>query len=74
MLFRSGVEVPSEVRVVGYDDIELGKGFMPALTTVRQPLQEITELACHRLLELLGGARPAPEHRLIRPELMLRAT
>lgn len=71
-LLHAGIRVPEEVSVVGYDDIELGKGFRPALTTVRQPLKEITELACERLIERLGGAAIRPEHRLIMPELMVR--
>jgi LacI family transcriptional regulator len=73
-LARAGLKVPSDVSVVGYDDIELGKAFLPALTTVRQPLREITELACQRLIDRMGGADFVPEHRLLRPELMTRET
>lgn len=71
-LLHVGIRVPEEISVVGYDGIELGKGFRPSLTTVRQPLKEITELACERLLERLGGAEIRPEHRLIKPELIVR--
>lgn len=73
-LGRAGVAVPREVSVVGYDDIELGRSFLPALTSVGQPLKEITELACERLIERLGGSDTQPEQRLVRPVLMVRET
>jgi len=71
---RAGLRVPEDLAVVGYDDIELGRDFLPALTTVGQPLKEITELACERLLERLRGVKVPPEHRLLKPELKLRET
>lgn len=48
-LNAAGVSIPRDVSVVGYDDIELGRDFHPALTTVRQPLGELAALACERL-------------------------
>jgi LacI family transcriptional regulator len=73
-LLRAGIRVPEDVSVVGYDDIELGAGFEPSLTTVRQPLREITERACERLIERLEGAVIQPEHRLLQPSLVVRGS
>lgn len=44
-LQRSGKQVPEEVAVIGYDDVPIAELFIPALTTVAQPLEEICALA-----------------------------
>jgi len=49
--FRSlGLQVPQDVRVAGFDDIPTLSDYVPSLTTVRLPLEEIgrlaAELAC----------------------------
>ena len=49
-----GVDVPGDIKVVGYDDTELGKYFRPRLTTVHQPREEHAQLACSRLIEMIG--------------------
>ncbi|GAB3273530.1 LacI family DNA-binding transcriptional regulator [Microbacterium lacusdiani] len=49
--WESGVRVPQDVAVVGFDDID-GSGFLvPALTTVRQPFAELGEAALRALLD-----------------------
>ncbi|WP_336715468.1 LacI family DNA-binding transcriptional regulator [Arthrobacter sp. USHLN218] len=49
--FRSmGLEVPRDVRVAGFDDIPTLRDYVPALTTVRLPLEEIGYLAAELAL------------------------
>lgn len=50
-----GIAVPSELSLVGFDDIPLAEDLSPALTTVRQPLVEKGRLAA---AVLLGRADP----------------
>ena len=76
-LVSSGVRIPEDVSVVGYDDIELGRDFHPSLTTIRQPLERIASLACERLAQLMdsGGDRVRqtdPIRHLVKPELVIR--
>lgn len=59
-LRRLGRRVPDDVRVAGYDDIELAKHFHPPLTTVRQPIAEAGQALIAQLLSQLGGAKPQP--------------
>ena len=69
------VRVPEDMRVIGYDDTELGKFFRPKLTTVHQPREEHAKLACERLIELLEGNRGGgPLQRVIEPLMMYRET
>jgi len=64
-----GLKVPGDLSVVGFDDLPLAAASRPALTTVRQPLQEMGELAVQMLVALAGGlpqALPPPfETRLV---------
>lgn len=54
-LHHHGVNVPGQVSVVGFDDIEIAAHFVPALTTIAQPRTLIGETAAHRLLAMLQG-------------------
>lgn len=49
-----GYRVPEDIRIVGYDDIELGTYFSPKLTTIHQPKEALAEKACSKLCEILG--------------------
>jgi LacI family transcriptional regulator len=69
------VRIPDDIKVIGYDDTELGKFFRPKLTTVHQPREEHAKLACERLIELLENNRgEKPLQRVIEPLMMYRET
>lgn len=76
-LGEAGVEVPGEVSVTGFDDVE-GTGFLrPPLTTVRQDFAALAQVLMARLLpQLTNGERPqAPsEAGTVVPELVVRAS
>jgi DNA-binding LacI/PurR family transcriptional regulator len=66
----SGLNVPGDISVVGFDDIPEAAHFYPPLTTVRQNFTEIGRRAVSLLLtELQGGAAEQPT---ILPELVVR--
>lgn len=70
---RVGLSVPGELSVVGFDDIPLTQVTIPSLTTVRQPLGELSELAVSQLLALIGGEAAPPERTLrVAPTLVVR--
>ena len=58
-----GLEVPRQIAVVGYDDIELSTYFHPPLSTIRQPIRAAGRALVASLLELIEG-RPAPSLQL----------
>lgn len=71
-LQRQGVHVPDDVSVAGFDDIPSISMGLPGLTTVRQPMTQIGEVATEMLLELIEGTA-TPGRRVILPtELVLR--
>lgn len=68
-----GLDVPGDLSVVGFDDIELS-GYA-SLTTVRQPLFESGRRAAALLLEALGSSDPVPPVTdLLDLELVVRST
>jgi phosphoserine phosphatase RsbU/P len=55
-----GLEVPSDVAVVGFDDVEDARFSTPPLTTVRQPLYQQGEAAMDLVLTLIAGGKVPP--------------
>jgi DNA-binding LacI/PurR family transcriptional regulator len=72
----AGIRVPSDLSVVGFDDIKIAAHVRPALTTVRQPIGEIGRRAVELLIELIEArAAPEPLPRIVlAPELVVRAS
>jgi DNA-binding LacI/PurR family transcriptional regulator len=70
-----GVEVPSELSVVGFDDIPQAALNEPPLTTVAQPTERKGEIAAQALLAALESeTRPKPTRTLLPTELVVRGT
>ncbi len=63
LALESGVEVPRQLSVVGFDSTPYCETLRPRLTAVRQPVSEMAQLAGETILAILGGARI--EHRFI---------
>lgn len=55
--YRSGLSLPSDLSVAGFDDSPIATSVWPQLTTVRQPVMEMAQLAIEMLVEVI--ARPA---------------
>ncbi|MDP9993751.1 LacI family transcriptional regulator [Variovorax boronicumulans] len=71
---ESGVHVPDELSIVGFDDIELSAYTSPPLTTVAQPKERIGALAVDMLLERVSGKRRDARKVVLQPELRVRAS
>jgi LacI family transcriptional regulator len=67
-----GLEVPTDLSVVGFDDVPQAAQGFPGLTTVRQPLHDMGQRAARMLVETLEGS-PRESNRLELPtELIVR--
>jgi len=51
----SGLRVPEDISIVGYDDLPMAAWTSPALTTVRQPIVEKGRLAARLLIQRMKG-------------------
>jgi DNA-binding LacI/PurR family transcriptional regulator len=70
-----GLAVPSDVSVVGFDDIDLAMHTDPPLTTVHQPIRRKGEEAVRLLLTIVHGRdASSPEHRRLETRLVVRGS
>lgn len=67
----AGLEVPESVAVVGFDDIPSAAYNTPSLTTIRQPLRRMGEIAARTLLDRLRKGT-VPNEVAVEPELVIR--
>jgi LacI family transcriptional regulator len=67
-----GLRVPDDISVVGFDDIQSAAYISPPLTTVRQPLQKMGEIAARTLLDRIEGRMKYVPEIAIEPELVVR--
>ena len=69
------LDVPTDVSVVGFDDIDLATHVDPPLTTVHQPIRRKGEEAVRLLLSVLDRRDPPkPEHRRLETRLIVRSS
>jgi DNA-binding LacI/PurR family transcriptional regulator len=71
-LQEHGLRVPQDVSVMGFDDIPGAAFNTPTLTTVRQPLARMGQVAAQTLLERIAGRDDYPPEIAIEPELVVR--
>jgi DNA-binding LacI/PurR family transcriptional regulator len=67
-----GLRVPEDISVVGFDDIQSAAFYNPSITTIRQPLHEMGNLAARVLLERVRGQNALPQMLPVLPELVIR--
>jgi LacI family transcriptional regulator len=60
-----GLQIPGDVSIVGFDDIPQSALLHPALTTIRQPLEQMGRVATQMLLDMFAN----PEKKIQRIEL-----
>jgi len=72
-LKESGLNVPADVSVVGFDDILSAAYSTPSLTTVRQPLMQMGRRGAQVLLERIADREKGfPGEIMMSPELVVR--
>jgi DNA-binding LacI/PurR family transcriptional regulator len=69
---EAGLRVPDDLSVMGFDDIQSAAYINPPLTTVRQPLQKMGEIAARTLLDRIEGRVKYLPEIAIEPELVVR--
>ena len=75
-LNKAGIRVPEQCSVIGFDDVALSALAAPSLTTVRQPLEVMGNLAVNIIMEGIAASQEKREwkitHQRVAPELMIR--
>jgi len=73
-IHEAGLQVPDDISVVGFDDIESAAYHNPAITTVRQPLQRMGEIAARTLLNQIESGEPRVPEITVEPEFVVRGS
>src|SRR5262249_37273322 len=75
-LREAGKQIPEDVSVVGFDDIQSAAFQNPGLTTVKQPLREMGMLAAETLLQRINAPSKEsyPKEIVVEPSLVVRGS
>jgi LacI family transcriptional regulator len=75
-LTKAGVKVPEQCSVIGFDDVAMSALSAPSLTTVRQPLEAMGNLAVNIVMEGINASQEKRDwtitHHRVAPELVIR--
>src|SRR6202035_2363054 len=75
-LTKAGIKVPEQCSVTGFDDVALSSLSAPSLTTVRQPMEAMGELAVNIVMEGIKAWLEKREWNIdnhkMSPELVIR--
>jgi DNA-binding LacI/PurR family transcriptional regulator len=72
---ESGLNIPDDISIVGFDDIPTAIHTSPALTTVRQPTRSQGSIATEYLLKRIEGNQSLTrEERILECELIIRGS
>jgi len=66
-----GLDVPGDVSVVGFDDVDVAAFVDPPLTTVRQPMHEVGALAASLVIGQLGNGTVAKKKAHLLPGILI---
>jgi LacI family transcriptional regulator len=75
---ENGLQIPQDISVVGFDDIPSARTNNPSLTTVRQPLRSMGEMAANALLTYIEPhfepqtRREMPATLIVKPDFVVR--
>lgn len=73
-LVRSGVRLPEDVEVIGYDNIGLTTVFNPQLSTISKPHYDMARHISEQLIRIIQGETILLPHTVVEPSLVLRET
>lgn len=69
---ESGLKIPQDISVVGFDDIQLAEYISPSLTTVNHPKYEWGEIATRILLQAIEGEKTNVDTIMLPSRLVVR--
>ena len=70
-LKERGISVPEDCSVAGFDGLEVGDYYIPTITTIVQPVEDIAKASTKLLFNMIEG-KEGPRQMLFKGELLKR--
>ena len=70
---QGGLNVPDDISIIGFDDIEVASQIHPAFTTVSAPVDRIAELAVNMLVSRIQNKEIDNKHIALPAKLVTRS-
>ena len=67
-----GYNVPLDIIVAGFDNIDISVMTTPNITTINQPKHDMGFMACTQLLSMIANPRKDPQRFILDTELIIR--
>jgi LacI family transcriptional regulator len=71
-IYQSGLRIPEDISLIGFDDIDTAQWVTPPLTTLRQPAQQIGAKAAELLVNQIETGKRGSEIALFSAEMVVR--
>lgn len=69
-ILESGLRIPQDISVAGYDGLDMAKYYNPTITTIKQPVVEMALATIKLLFDIIAGKK-AHEHIVFPAELVV---
>ena len=67
-----GIQIPNQLKVIGYDGTQSVRRLLPQLTTIKQPIEEIAHSAVLRLMDIINEVNKDEKMEVILPVQLLK--
>lgn len=68
----TGLSVPEDVAVSGFDNVDISQAISPAITTINQPKYQLGYMACELLIEKLNNPQAQAKQIILNTDLIIR--
>lgn len=73
-VLQKGIRVPEDVKIIGFDGMDVTRMVYPRLTAVRQNVQLLAELCVNTLLDLVEERKGVPHRQILDVEMQFGGT
>jgi len=71
---ENGINIPDDLQVIGYDDIDLLKYIYPKITSISQPMNELAREAVNKILKMISTKGKITRNIILDTKLIVRDT
>ncbi len=72
-IYKHGLRIPEDISLIGHDDFDFAPHFSPALTSIRQPIEQVAEAVVNMLCDLLeNGPKESSQEIVLKGKLIVR--